>query len=124
VFIYGTLKRGCSNQRLMANQVLVGEAHTVPGYRLFVVADYPGMVRVATDHRGVVGELWSVDPATLVKLDQFEGVPEKLYRRDPILLQSPHDELSVQTYLYLRTVSGRRPLIDGNWPRLARPPGC
>ena len=116
VFVYGTLKRGCSNHNQMAGQEFVAEARTPPGYRLFVVADYPGMVRDPTDTRGVAGELWSVDAKKLAELDRFEGVPEKLYRRDPLPLQAPHDQVSAHGYLYLRTVRGRRPLTDGNWP--------
>ena len=122
VFIYGTLKRGCSNHGRMAGQQFIAEARTPPGYRLFVVADYPGMVRDPTDKRGVVGELWSVDAAKLADLDRFEGVPEKLYRRESIVLQAPHDQVPAQVYLYLRTVRGRRPLVDGNWPFPLRPP--
>lgn len=116
LFIYGTLKRGGSNHAVIANQHFIGEARTPPGFRLFVVADYPGMVRDPTDQRGVAGEIWAVDPAKLAELDAFEGVPEKLYRRDPIALFPPHQELSVQTYIYLRNIRGRRPIVDGNWP--------
>ena len=74
------------------------------------------MVRDIADKRGVQGELWSVDAAKLAELDAFEGLPEKLYRRDRIMLTSPHEKLSAQTYLYLRNTRGRRPFVDGNWP--------
>lgn len=116
LFIYGTLKRGCSNHALLADQKFIGPAATVPGYRLFLVADYPGMVRDRTATRGVQGELWSVDRTKLAELDAFEGLPEKLYRRDQVMLLSPHEKHRAQTYLYLRNVRGRRPFVDGNWP--------
>ena len=113
LFIYGTLKRGCTNHREIADQDYLGEARTPPGYRLFVVADYPGLIRDQSDQRGVLGEIWSVNPAKLDELDAFEGVAEKLYRRDSIPLLPPYDTRTVQSYLYLRTVRGRRPIIDG-----------
>jgi gamma-glutamylaminecyclotransferase len=120
LFIYGTLKRGCTNHSLLVDQKFIGPASTVPGYRLFLVADYPGLVRDKTDHRGVQGELWSVDSAKLTELDAFEGIPEKLYRRESVMLASPHEKLAAQTYLYLRTTRGRRPFVDGNWPLPSR----
>jgi gamma-glutamylaminecyclotransferase len=116
VFVYGTLKRGGTNHHVLAHQTFVADARTPPGYRMFVVADYPGMVRDRTDQRGVAGEIWSVDAPTLLALDDLEGVAEKLYRRDPIPLLPPHDQLPVQGYIYLRNTRGRRPLVDGIWP--------
>lgn len=120
VFVYGTLKRGGTNHAFLRDQQFVGPARTVAGYRLYVVADYPGMVREPADQRGVAGEIWSVDPVGLAALDHLEGVDEFLYRRDFVPLQPPFAETPVQGYLYLRTIRGRRPLLDGNWP-VARP---
>jgi len=116
LFIYGTLKRGASNHAVLAGQTYLGDATTVPGYRLFLVADYPGLVKDTTDQRGVQGELWSVASEALARLDAFEGVPEKLYRRAPIALLPPDNETTAETYLYLRNTRGRRPIIDGLWP--------
>jgi gamma-glutamylaminecyclotransferase len=116
LFIYGTLKRGAANHAVLADQTFVGEAHTVPGYRLFVVADYPGLVKDPADRRGVTGELWSVTPPALARLDAFEGIPEKLYRRDQIALAHPAEWASADTYFYLRNIRGRRPIIEGIWP--------
>ena len=116
VFVYGTLKRGGTNHAFIADQVFLGESRTQPGYRLYVVADYPGMVKDQSDQRGVSGEVWAVDPSTLGKLDDLEGVAEKLYRRDSVRFSAPFAELGVQTYLYLRNIRGRRLLVDGNWP--------
>lgn len=116
LFVYGTLKRGASNHPVLADQTYVGDASTVPGYRLFLVADYPGMVRDPADQRGVRGEIWSVSDNALRRLDAFEGVPERLYRRDRVPLTSPHEHLAVESYLYLRNIRGRRPIISGAWP--------
>lgn len=116
VFVYGTLKRGATNAAVMTGHRYVAEGRTVPGYRLFVVAAYPGMVKDPADRIGVAGEIWAVDSAGLRRLDAFEGVPEKLYRREPVVLQAPHDRLEVDGYLYLRTTRGRRALLDGHWP--------
>ncbi|HWA85253.1 MAG TPA: gamma-glutamylcyclotransferase family protein [Opitutus sp.] len=115
VFVYGTLKRSGSNHHVLAGQVFVGDARTVPGYALYDLGAYPGMVRSADDRDGVAGEVWSVDPAALARLDAFEGVPEKLYRRDGVPLLAPFADRSIDAYFYLRTVDGRRSIAGGNW---------
>ncbi|MDP0499981.1 MAG: gamma-glutamylcyclotransferase family protein [Verrucomicrobiota bacterium JB022] len=116
VFVYGTLKTGGTNHHYLKGQKLLGEARTEPGYRLYVVADYPGLVADRSDQEGVQGELWAVDAATLPALDELEGLDEGLYAREPIQLQAPFDRHEVVTYYYLFPVAGCPTLPDGNWP--------
>ena len=73
LFVYGTLKRGCSNHRFLAEQTFVASARTPSGYRLFDFGGYPGIVAVPADRDGVMGEVWSVDSAALQRLDDFEA---------------------------------------------------
>jgi gamma-glutamylaminecyclotransferase len=107
VFVYGTLKRGGSNHHFLAGQHFLAEARTPPGFTLFLIGDYPGMVRDPHDAEGVTGELWSVTHDCLQRLDDLEGVDEKLYERVTISLTTPLSSCSAQTYLYLRSVAGR-----------------
>lgn len=115
LFVYGTLKRGGSNHRWLSDQVCLGEARTVAGYRLYHLGEYPGMVADPTDSAGVSGEVWQVSPEALARLDAFEGVPEGLYAREPVSLLGPWADQRVDSYLYLRSVAGRQDL-GGNWP--------
>lgn len=115
VFVYGTLKRGGSNHRYMAGQTFVGEARTGPGYRLYSLDGFPGMVMQADDREGVRGEVWSVDSACLERLDELEGTAEGLYRREPVPLQAPFAGRRVEGYLYLHSVEGRRK-VGSVWP--------
>jgi gamma-glutamylcyclotransferase (GGCT)/AIG2-like uncharacterized protein YtfP len=108
VFVYGSLKRGCSNHAFLQGQTFLGNACTVPGFRLFDLGDYPGMVAWPEDKAGVQGELWSVDPACLSRLDQLEGTAEGLYRRAPIALLAPFAGQTAETYFYLPPIDGRR----------------
>lgn len=98
LFVYGTLKRGCSNHAFLADQQFLGLARTPPGYRLFDLGGYPGIAMVADDRDGVVGEVWSVNTEALDRLDRFEGVHEGLYRRDAIPLLAPFAGKSVHAY--------------------------
>lgn len=109
IFVYGTLKRGGANHGFLAWQQFVAEARTAPGYTLYELDGFPGMVADPADQAGVAGEIWDVDHACLVRLDQLEGVGEGLYARANVPLAPPHAE-QVQAYLYARDVTQRRRL--------------
>jgi len=76
VFVYGTLKRGFPNHGFMGGQSFIGEARTVEAYPMIVqglhfspvVMPEPGV-----GHR-VGGEVWEVDEACLVRLDELESI--------------------------------------------------
>lgn len=115
VFVYGTLKRGGSNHALLAGQKYVGEARTLPGYCLYELDGYPGMIADTAERNRVEGEIWEVDAECLAALDELEGVSDGLYRRAIVPLGPPHDVWHVEAYLYDRSVTGRRRL-GSNWP--------
>ena len=116
VFVYGTLKRGGSNHGHLAGQRFLGEARTMPGFTLYSLGEYPGLVADAADREGVTGELWAVDAPCLEQHDLLEGLNEGLYSRDPAALAPPHDKLTppAQVYRYLGSVAGK-PHLGPTW---------
>lgn len=115
VFVYGTLKRGCANHDFLADQTFIGEARTAPGFRLYHLGDYPGMIAEPADRTGVSGEVWSVTPEALDRLDSLEGTAQGLYRREPIPLLPPFADQHVESYLYNLSLLGRPEVPDGTW---------
>ena len=107
VFVYGTLKRDGGNHALLTGQQFLGAARTPPGFTLYTLGDYPGMVRAPADTDGVTGELWAVNAACLKQLDALEGVAEGLYERITLQLTSPFADQPVEAYLYLGSLAGR-----------------
>ena len=59
------------------------------------------------DRDGVTGEVWSVTPEALTHIDSLEGLDEGMYRREPVPLLAPFANLSVEGYLYARSIKGR-----------------
>lgn len=114
LFVYGTLKRGCSNHRQMAGQEFLATAETVPGFRLHNFGGYPGIGPGPRDAGGVHGEVWQVDDTGLQRLDAFEGVPEGLYERRGIPLQPPFDSARVQAYFPAGSPEGRK-ILGAEW---------
>lgn len=114
LFVYGTLKRGCSNHAQMDGQEFVGPARTEAGFTLYDLGGYPAIVAEPGDRNGVVGEVWRVDAEGLSRLDRFEGVHEGLYRREPIALQPPYAGRAIDAYVSVLPVSGR-PHVGSEW---------
>jgi len=110
LFVYGTLKRGGENHRLLAGQRFVAEARTVAEFKLYQLEGYPGLVPVFAGGNRIEGELWEVGPASLEELDRFEGTDVGLFARRRIPLDRPHESESVEGYLYLGEIAGRRDL--------------
>jgi gamma-glutamylaminecyclotransferase len=115
IFVYGTLKRGGANHLFLQGQKFLGDARTAPGFVLYSLGDYPGMVRAPGDTVGVTGELWSVDDDCLAELDRLEGLDEGLYERIDVLLMPNPVAGSAQTYLYLRPLDGLA-AVGSTWP--------
>lgn len=114
LFVYGTLKRGCCNHGHLAGQTYVGPARSKPGFILYDLGGYPAIVAEPGVREGVVGEVWSVDARTLAALDEFEGVHEGLYRREPLPLEEPYTGQSIDAYVSARPIHGR-PRVGTEW---------
>ncbi|MDY3556451.1 gamma-glutamylcyclotransferase family protein [Gemmata sp. JC717] len=80
LFVYGTLKRGERNHRLLADQPFLGPATTAPRYRVVDLGPYPGLVCDELQGLAVQGELFAVSECCLAELDDFEGVPGPFVR--------------------------------------------
>jgi gamma-glutamylaminecyclotransferase len=103
VFVYGTLKRGGGNNRLLESARLVGPAVTVDAYGM----ERNGSPRVYRDApKGyaapVVGEVYCVDDETLARLDSLERHPH-WYCRELVSVDAPGG--SVEAWLYFMPVT-------------------
>jgi len=108
LFVYGSLKRGCSNHGRLGGQTFLAEAVTEPHFALYAVGGFPGMVRASEDGCAVRGELWEMDAAALSRLDDFEA-SGSLFQREliPVSTDDGHRH-AAWAYLYLGEVAGRR----------------
>jgi gamma-glutamylaminecyclotransferase len=116
LFVYGTLKRGCRQNHLVADQEFVGAAQTLPYYRLFYTGSYPCLVEDRLQGLAVKGELWSVNHATLAQLDHYEDVPRTFIRQE---IEIAGQSTPVLAYFYQGDVSTLEELSD-RWPRVSR----
>lgn len=110
VFVYGTLRRGGSNNFRMEGCKWLGPAG-VNG-NLYEVDWYPGLV-LDEDAAEVIGDLYEVPDERMSELDEFEG-PE--YKRVRAMVQTAEDKaLSAWVYEWNRDTEGLQPIPDGDW---------
>lgn len=105
VFVYGTLKRGGWNHRWMGNATYLGEAETIEWYTLYADA-VPHLIRDEESYP-VRGELFLVDYATLLDLDELEGHPVE-YCREQVAVRGPSGEELLAWVYFARAPHGTR----------------
>ncbi len=113
VFVYGTLKRGQRNHSLLQDQEFLGQARTLPRYRLYDCGRNPALVHDPVGGVAVLGEVWKVSDEVLRQMDAYEGAPE-LYSRRVILLEGL--DKSVAAYFFNGNVADLNACGD-QWPQ-------
>jgi len=101
IFTYGTLKCGFPLNDYLRDQKFIGEAETEPGYILYSLGWFPGMVK--SGKKSVKGELWEV--FNIEVIDKAEG---PFFRRTLIKLKPPYENESIEAYLYLGETIGKK----------------
>jgi gamma-glutamylaminecyclotransferase len=123
IFVYGTLKKGCSNyNRLLKGQSdFMGEAETVERMCMVDLGYFPGVLSVPPTST-IKGELFGVSDEIVELLDRLEGHPT-FYRRTPVrILTSVGSTITAEIYILQssqRRVSSVIP--DGRWHAKTRP---
>lgn len=109
VFVYGTLKRGYNNHRLLAGRALFVGDDVIDG-DLFDLGPYPAARR----GNGVIhGEVYMVGPNTLRSLDTLEGHPV-YYKREPVRTRMGGHE--AWAYFMNDVPNAAQQLPEGSWP--------
>lgn len=122
VFVYGTLRRGCSSgahRRYLGGADFIGEGK-VKG-QLYPVNIYPGLVQNPEDY-WALGEVYQLpNKDTLAALDDYEGVGSSFeepqeYRRQvvEVVLESG-EPIKAWTYIYNWPLNNLAPIASGDF---------
>jgi gamma-glutamylcyclotransferase (GGCT)/AIG2-like uncharacterized protein YtfP len=113
IFVYGTLRRQGTAADLLDRCQRLRDA-AVQGTLYDVDATYPALVLAGNGR--VHGEIWRCPHEILPRLDAYEGVRDRLFRRVGVLV----DELPCWTYVagpaLARRLTPDRRIPEGTWP--------
>lgn len=116
VAVYGSLRQGFGNYNGFLRQYgdPICRFRSAPGYEMFSLGGFPGVVRRELSDKSIVVEVYEVDDETKQRLDRLEGVPT-FYYEDNI------DTPAGPAVIYLLPDSVHytsRPIVeDGDWFR-------
>jgi gamma-glutamylcyclotransferase (GGCT)/AIG2-like uncharacterized protein YtfP len=109
VFVYGTLKKGHGNHRLLEGSKLLGNVITKPMFTMVSLGGFPGVLLEGSTP--IVGEVYEVDEVTMQHLDYLEGYPN-FYDRTQI--HTEHG--SAWMYFLGPTYKDSHDIVeDGDW---------
>ena len=118
VFVYGTLRRGGSNDFRMAGAEFISPG-TIMG-RMYRIDWYPGLVLDGSGDE-IRGEVYSVGPDLLADLDMFEGlsageIEGSEYRRvRTTVVQQDSMTLTAWVWEWLGMTDESQRISDGDW---------
>lgn len=98
VFVYGTLKKGYGNNRLLQNAKFIDGGVTLTPYDLRDLGAYP--VVVDRKRARIAGEVYDVTREELQRLDGLEGYPN-MYGRKKVLVKLEQTGIKVQCFMYV-----------------------
>lgn len=72
-FVYGSLKRGFPNHRVMGDANLEGGAFLFGNYGLMDLGAFPGAIKTRGPEQAIQGELYRLNEGDLGRLDRLES---------------------------------------------------
>lgn len=106
VFVYGTLKLGYGNNRLLHDGVFVGPGITVRPFQMRTTPGFPVVFDVnAEPLHNIAGEVYEVNDEILSRLDQLEGHP-RWYRRQEVVVDIADTGVQQTCWMYVGTPAG------------------
>ncbi|WP_218970532.1 gamma-glutamylcyclotransferase [Alkalihalobacterium alkalinitrilicum] len=117
VFVYGTLRKGEANAKLLKSATCIAEQCWTNGLLYDTGYGYPAMKQAPFSR--VFGELYALSEADLTRLDQLEGYTEggtnNLYERIEQTVYT--DKGTTIAYMYVASKADllQRKILNGDW---------
>lgn len=106
VFVYGSLKEGYGNHRLLSTSEKVAEYVTPPIYTLHDLGAFPAVT--LKGDTPITGEIYEVNDEVFKRLDMLEGYP---HFYDRVEIDTPHGD----AWMYYLKVCNDRNIPEGVW---------
>lgn len=116
VFVYGTLKEGFGNNRLLRGRAEKVRDDTLSGYKMYSMGAFPFIVPTGNEEDVVNGEVWYVpdehEEEVEASLDMLEGYPN-FYNKHTVYPDGGHEYVDV--YFMDTALKGYPQVPSGNW---------
>ncbi len=113
LFVYGTLRRGGEAASVLEGAELIAPA-AVAGGLYDTGHGYPALVLAGGGK--VLGEVWRCPAPLLPRLDEYEGVEERLFRRVGVEVRDWPCWAYVAGPKLARLLTADRRIPSGTWP--------
>ena len=114
ISVYGTLRKDCSNHRIIEKAKYIGSFESKPIFNMYSINDAFPALKLGGNN-SIVIEVYEVDDATLKRVDGLEGYnPEgktNLYDRKKIF--TPYGESYI--YIYEGGINNSKVIKSGDW---------
>lgn len=110
VFVYGTLRKGEGNHRLLEGLQPIATVKTAPRYTMVALGGFPGIFEGG--ETAITGELYRVEAPMLERLDYLEGHPTFYERKN---VEIPGHPDAVGYVLPRARYESRDRIPSGNW---------
>lgn len=108
VFVYGTLKKGFGNNRLLKDSEFVGTFRTPPDFHMVSLGGFPGVIDKGSTP--ISGEVYKVTKPVMDRLDSLEGYPSFYTRK-----QIPTEFGAAWVYMLDESYLTRPRVSSGIW---------
>lgn len=106
VFVYGTLKQGHGNNRLLRTAAFVGRGETVKPFQMRSTGGFPVVFDTNDGERAsIAGEVYEVHDEHMHHMDQLEGHPD-WYRRQEVVVDVSDTGIQQTCWMYVGTPGG------------------
>lgn len=115
VSVYGSLRQGHGNNRLLADAEFMGKQWIGPGYRMYSLGGFPGVVREPGE--GMVKiEVYKVNKDILERLDHLEGFHSEGYKGNFYNRETIDTNWGKSFIYFLNTSEYYRDIVEsGDW---------
>uniref|UniRef100_A0AAU6VZP5 Gamma-glutamyl cyclotransferase n=3 Tax=unclassified bacterial viruses TaxID=12333 RepID=A0AAU6VZP5_9VIRU len=114
VAVYGSLRQGMGNHRLLENAEFLCRTVTSEPYAMYSLGGFPKVALNGEKMAPIVVELYSCDEATMARLDRLEGYygegQRNFYDRSTIQTECGKDAL-----IYHIEGAASNPVESGDW---------
>jgi gamma-glutamylaminecyclotransferase len=115
IVVYGSLRKGLGNHRLLEGSPFLGNVLTDPSYTMIHMGGFPGVI--AQGNTAIRGEMYEVDQETLQDLDRLESHPNWYCRTPTEVIDESGNRVAGEMYLLpAEWLDGRHAIIgSGDW---------